>query len=151
MKNKIISVLLLIAGIAMTAIPLNTDCAAHGHFMKNGQPMGCHYSAIGLTILGGVVIVAALLAIFIKNRGVSIVMYLLAAVAAVLGYLIPRGIIKIGNGVPMKEGGWMCGVCKSPDMACHQSMMPIMNIVLGVVLALSIIGLIMRFLGRREG
>lgn len=150
MKSKIIGILLLLAGIAGAVVPLLTDCKAHGKVMKNGMPMPCHYSAIALSVIGGIVILLALITIFVRMNIVHYITFILTALAGVAGFLIPNKIIMIGNGVPMKEGGWMCGLCKSPEMPCVSTMMPIMNIVLGVIIALSVIGIILKFVGKEK-
>lgn len=87
-------------------------------------PMHCYYSYMAEIGTAGVVIAAAL-ATF-ASKGLEAPRMLSVATAA------------CGAGFIMYPA-WLIGVCGSPKMACHYGLLPVWNLMGGLILLLSII------------
>ncbi len=149
LKAKILSILLLITGIilALTPYQLFKICVAVDPSARNpfGGHMKCYYSAKLFIWTGILLIVFSLLTIIFNKKWLIVITSFVAMAVAIFDYMLPMGIIKVGN---VKQLGWEIGMCSSPDMACLQNTVPAIRIILPIILFLGIFLLIKAFLSK---
>ncbi len=149
LSKNIFEFILLIIGIVMIFSPwhLFKICAGVDPNALNpmGYPMKCYYTGIMFVISGGVLAFFALIAMIKDKKALKVLLAIVAFIISIVNYLIPMGIIKVGN---MKTLHWEFGLCRSPEMSCLTSFKPAMIVILALVLILSIIILVKAFLSK---
>lgn len=142
-KNNIANILLVIAGLvlALTPFVLFPVCQVR---MANGKPMMCYYSGIFITIVGAVIILLALINLFVKKKWIWNITYILIIIGGIVSYMVPEGIIKIGDKASL---GWQCGLCMKDHagMTCNSLTMPAIRILVPIIVILGLIGLFINF------
>lgn len=102
--------------------------------MPGAAPMGCWFSGLLIQGLGAAIGVLSLIGLW---RRLSSPAHVLAAVAALMCWLLPQGIIRVE--------GWPFGLCGDPSHACRAATMPAVGFLVIVVIGLSALGLILNF------
>ena len=154
MKRLLESAILFIASILLIVLPLNLDCAAFGLYMEDGSYMGCHSIAIVLTIIGVVCALFVIVSFIANIRVLSYALNITITILSAIGLLIVRGIISIN--FHMKTGhivsmSGICPHCHAANMAnVHNRFILIHTIILAIMLVISIIGIVARFLRKNE-
>ncbi len=143
-KKNISAVILLVLGIILSLSPFNlfkvcTKLTPMGTYMK------CHYSGLLFLYTGIALIILALLVILINKKIFTAFAGLLTIAIASADYLIPRGIIKVGD---MKTLKWEVGFCKMDKMRCIQNTKGSVTIIIGIILILGIALILKSFLSQ---
>ncbi len=148
-SKNILELILLIIGIVMIFSPwhLFKICSGVNPNALNpmGYPMKCYYTGKMFVISGGVLALFALIAIIKDKKAMKILLALVAFIISLVNYLIPMGIIKVGD---MKSLHWEFGLCRASHMACLNYFKPAMMVILALVLILSIVILVKAFLSK---
>ncbi len=148
-KKNIIAVLLLIMGVVLALTPwqlFKICCAASPTGIANtpmGFPMKCYYSGKLFVASGIFLALFALFSIIKNTKGINILTSIIAIIIAVSNYLLPMGIIKVGN---MAVKHWQIGMCANNKMACIQNTVPAIKVILPIILLLGIFLLVKAFL-----
>ena len=119
MKKYLLS-LNLFAGVALGFVPfvLFPVCEM---LKPDGTPMGCYYSGIFITCMGGFIALLTLGVFFTKK---FITLYAVSSiVAACLCWLVPNRVIAVG----------MCGLCGNPEHACRSVTMPAVSVIAVII------------------
>jgi hypothetical protein len=135
---KTLAGLMIVLALTTGIVPLLTDCQSQGRALTlaDGRtvPMKCHWTAIAeIAVAVPLLVTGALLAIS-KRRETGRNLTILGGVLGVLVILIPTVLI---------------GVCANPDMLCNLVMKPALILAGGLVVALSLVGMV-RSLGMKE-
>ncbi len=152
-KDNFISVLLLIMGVILALTPwhlFKICCAASPNGIANtpmGFPMKCYYSGKLFVASGIILVFFALLSIIINRKGMNLLTSILAIVIAASNYLIPMGIIKVGD---MAVKHWQIGFCGMDTMSCVQNTKPALLFILPIILILGIFLLVKAFLSKNR-
>ncbi len=150
-KGNFISVLLLIMGVILALTPwqlFKICCAAAPNGMANtpmGFPMKCYYSGKLFVASGIILALFALFSILKNSKGINILTSVIAIIIAVSNYLLPMGIIKVGD---MSVKHWQIGFCGMETMSCIQNTKPALLVILPIILILGIFLLVKAFLSK---
>lgn len=161
--KKITTILLAIAGLLLVILPLRTDCAAFGYYMKDGSYMGCHTTATVLTALGIFITVLSIIMFFVGSEKINIIGSILIALISGFGLLNLYGRIKIPlsfNSAKTLPGGCEhcmmggghghMGVDMSGMMMAHNRYMTIQTIILAICLVIAIVAIFINILGKKN-
>lgn len=123
--------------IALAPFKLFPVCTA---MAKDGNPMKCYYSGWLFVALGSFIVVISLLALLVRHkRGLVSFTFLLTALSAAACWIIPKGLIKLGDRAEM---GWECGLCRMDSMSCHTVTMPVITKIVIVLVVLNVLMLL---------
>ena len=95
----------------------------------DGAFMGCHYSGVLITIMGVIIALMSIAAIFTR---IYVMSFIISVIAAVSCRLIPDRI----SGVSL---------CGNPEHACRAVTMPKVDILIFLIVIISVAGLIINF------
>jgi hypothetical protein len=128
---RILGIILILLAIAIAVVPAFTDCQSQGLSiaLPNGKtvPMKCHWT--GVAEIGTAVPLVAIGIMLIASRRKESRIYLNIS-----------GIVLGGLAVAFPSG--LIGVCATPTMTCVTLMSPALLAMGGVVIALSVFGLV---------
>ena len=115
---------ILASALALTPFILFPVCSLTG---PDGSYMDCYYSGLIITLLGSVIVLASLTAIFTSRFYTA--SFIIAAISAVSCWLIPQRI----------------GLCSNYQHACRAVTMPKVGIFIAIIVIVSVAGLIINF------
>lgn len=144
MKKKVFSMLNALLGLllALTPFVLFPVC---GTPAPDGSPMRCHYSGLFIVAMGGLILAAAVPALRAKGRARFFrLSCILSAGAGLLAYLVPVGIVPLGN---KALWGWECGLCGDVHHACRAVTLPAVGGLAAAVVLVNVLALIWDFVG----
>ena len=97
LKSKTVNILVLFLGLvlALTPFVIAPVCPP----MANGMRMSCYYSGLLATGAGIGIIITSIISIFVKNKVINVILYIVNVVAGLSVHLIPNRIIKISIGM----------------------------------------------------
>jgi len=123
MKNKAFGAAVLALGLLIVLTPrfILPVCEYAGK-----QRMLCTYTGIAEMFLGGIVLTAGIGVFFSKAAGALGWLMLVAAVSGVFVIVLPGAI----------------GYCKSPSMPCNYGAVPMLRLLGGLLIAVSLTGII---------
>jgi hypothetical protein len=128
---KIIAGLMILLALATGILPLFTDCQSQGRALTlaDGRsiPMKCHWTGIAEIALAVPLLVTGLLMASSKRRETLRTLAVLGGVLGVFVILLPTVLI---------------GVCANGDMICNSIMRPALILGGGLIVALSLVGLV---------
>ena len=116
--------------LALTPFVLFPVC----EIIPGREPMGCWYSGLLIQGLGAAIGLLSLIGLW---RRLSSPAHVLAAVAALMCWLLPQGIIRVED--------WSFGLCGDPSHACRAATMPAVGLIVVVIIGVSVLGLILNF------
>ncbi|MDR3270503.1 MAG: DUF4418 family protein [Peptococcaceae bacterium] len=122
---SVIAALGAIAAVFPLAIYYLVETA--GSHSMHGMPMAmaCEKACIAATMIGAVITVIAIAALFVQNAFLSIGMSVTLLIGGVAAIAVPRFI----------------GFCTSADMACRYLTVPTLGILGGAIIVLSVVKL----------
>ncbi len=150
-RGNLLSVLLLIMGVILALTPwqlFKICCAASPTGLANtpmGYPMKCYYSGKLFVASGIILAMFAIFSILKNSKGFNILTSLIAIIIAISNYLLPMGIIKVGD---MAVKHWQIGFCGMNTMSCVQNTQPAIMVILPIILILGIFLLVKAFLSK---
>ena len=105
---------------------------------SSDMPMRCWFSGLLIQGLGASIGVLSLMGLW---RRLSSLVHAAAAVAALMCWLVPQGIVRVE--------GWPFGLCGNSEHACRAVTMPAVGVLVAMIVAVSALGLILNFVRGR--
>lgn len=141
LKNKSVNVIVLLLGaiLALTPFIIAPVCPP----MANGMRMSCYYSGLLATGVGIGIIITSIISIFVKNKVINVILYIVNVVAGLSVHLIPNKIIKISIGMGKDGNPRFMGYCMKDSMECIKhntfTIVSILGIAIAIVSAIYIV------------
>lgn len=138
---KIVTILLIVLGLAVAIVPQFYTCQAHGFDieLKPGVhiPMVCLWTAHAEGVVGMMLVVAGILLAFLRSREVGIALSVMAIFLGFAAVVLPMGLA--GKHAFL----FSIGICMNPDMPCVVVMKPLLTILGPLVMLTGIGGLLL--------
>ncbi|MBQ7560636.1 MAG: DUF4418 family protein [Synergistaceae bacterium] len=131
LKKFILLAGLILALSPFVLFPVCNDTRPDGAFMS------CFYSGVFICLMGVLIILFALIAIYGNFSSLCVIF---AGVCAVMCWLVPNGIIKISG------SKWACGLCANPEHSCRALTIPAVGIIAALIIIFCIVDITINFI-----